>query len=62
MHGPVTPARENVIHETGLFQGRLGFSCLIVILEESTVEFSNIQDLSNNLVTATHLGVIDNCY
>jgi predicted nucleotide-binding protein len=35
-------ARQNVIHETGLFQGRLGFSKAIVLLEEGTEEFSNI--------------------
>ena len=38
-------ARENVIHETGLFQGRLGFSRGIIILEEGTAEFSNIQGI-----------------
>lgn len=38
-------ARENVIHETGLFQGRLGFSRSIVILEKGTVEFSNIHGI-----------------
>jgi len=38
-------ARENVIHETGLFQGRLGFSRSIVILEEGTAEFSNIHGI-----------------
>lgn len=38
-------ARENVIHETGLFQGRLGFSRGIVLLEEGTVEFSNIHGI-----------------
>lgn len=38
-------ARENVIHETGLFQGRLGFSRSIVLLEEGTVEFSNIHGI-----------------
>lgn len=38
-------ARENVIHETGLFQGRLGFSRGIIILEEGTTEFSNIQGI-----------------
>jgi predicted nucleotide-binding protein len=38
-------ARENVIHETGLFQGRLGFSRSIVVLEDGTVEFSNIQGI-----------------
>lgn len=38
-------ARQNVIHETGLFQGKLGFSRAIVLLEEGTEEFSNIQGL-----------------
>jgi predicted nucleotide-binding protein len=35
-------ARQNVVHEAGLFQGRVGFRRAIVILEESTAEFSNI--------------------
>lgn len=35
-------ARQNVIHEVGLFQGRLGFARAIVLLEEDTEEFSNI--------------------
>ena len=35
-------SRSNVIHETGLFQGKLGFSRAIVILEEGCEEFSNI--------------------
>jgi len=38
-------ARENVIHETGLFQGRLGFARSIVLLEKGTVEFSNIHGI-----------------
>lgn len=38
-------ARLNVIHEVGLFQGRLGFSKAIVLLEEGCEEFSNIQGL-----------------
>ncbi|QSQ19314.1 nucleotide-binding protein [Pyxidicoccus parkwayensis] len=38
-------ARENVIHEVGLFQGRLGFRRAIVLLEEGCKEFSNIQGL-----------------
>ena len=36
-------ARQNVIHETGLFQGKLGFNRAIVLLENGTEEFSNIQ-------------------
>jgi predicted nucleotide-binding protein len=38
-------ARENVIHELGLFQGKLGFSRAIVLLEEGTSEFSNIHGI-----------------
>jgi predicted nucleotide-binding protein len=38
-------ARMNVIHEAGLFQGRLGFTRAIVLLEEGCEEFSNIQGL-----------------
>ena len=34
--------RQNVIHETGLFQGRLGFTKAIVLIEEGTEVFSNI--------------------
>jgi hypothetical protein len=40
MHG-----RENVIHEAGLFQGRLGFSRAVVVLDEACEEFSNIHGL-----------------
>lgn len=39
-------ARENVIHEAGLFQGRLGFHKAIILLEEGCQEFSNIQGLN----------------
>jgi predicted nucleotide-binding protein len=35
-------ARENVVHETGLFQGKLGFKRAIVLLEEGCNEFSNL--------------------
>jgi hypothetical protein len=38
-------ARENVVHEAGLFQGRLGFDRAIVLLEEGCEEFSNIHGL-----------------
>lgn len=38
-------ARQNVVHEAGLFQGRLGFARAIVLLEEGCEEFSNIQGL-----------------
>jgi predicted nucleotide-binding protein len=35
-------ARLNVVHEVGLFQGRLGFKRAIVLLEEGCEEFSNV--------------------
>ncbi|HEY7427760.1 MAG TPA: TIR domain-containing protein [Gemmataceae bacterium] len=39
-------ARANVIHEVGLFQGRLGFERAIILLEEGCSEFSNIVGLT----------------
>jgi hypothetical protein len=42
--GKVHP-RYNVIHELGLFQGRLGFNRAIVLLEKNTEAFSNIQGI-----------------
>jgi predicted nucleotide-binding protein len=44
-----THARENVIHETGLFQGRLGFRRAIILLKGGCTQFSNIHGL-------THIG------
>jgi predicted nucleotide-binding protein len=38
-------ARMNVVHEAGLFQGRLGFTRAIVVLEEECEAFSNIEGL-----------------
>ena len=38
-------ARLNVVHEAGLFQGRLGFTKAIVLLEEGCKQFSNIDGL-----------------
>ena len=40
-------ARMNVIHEAGLFQGRLGFERAIVLLEDGCEEFSNIDGLGH---------------
>jgi predicted nucleotide-binding protein len=39
-------ARENVIHEAGLFQGRLGFERAIILLEEGCSEFGNVFGLT----------------
>ncbi len=35
-------ARQNVVHEAGLFQGRLGFPRTIIVLQEGVERFSNI--------------------
>lgn len=48
-------ARANVIHEVGLFQGRLGFKRAIVLLEEGCEEFSNIVGLSQIRFPAGHI-------
>lgn len=53
-------ARQNVVHEVGLFQSRLGFRKAIVLLEEGCDEFSNIRGLtqirfpSGNIRAAFH--------
>lgn len=39
-------ARQNVVHEIGFAQGRLGARNTIVLLEEGTEEFSNIAGLT----------------
>jgi Predicted nucleotide-binding protein containing TIR-like domain len=39
-------ARQNVVHEIGLFQGRLGFARAIVVKEDGVEEFSNIKGLT----------------
>lgn len=38
-------ARENVIHETGLFQGRYGFRRAIIVRESGCTTFSNVDGL-----------------
>jgi predicted nucleotide-binding protein len=42
----VLRARENVVHELGLFQGKLGFKKAIVLLEQGCTPFSNIHGLT----------------
>lgn len=38
-------ARQNVVHEAGLFQAKLGFTRAILLLEEGCQEFSNVAGL-----------------
>ncbi|MBX7047451.1 MAG: nucleotide-binding protein [Ignavibacteria bacterium] len=51
-------ARMNVIHEIGLFQGRLGFEKAIILLEEDCEEFSNIHGLGQLRFPKGHIGRI----
>jgi predicted nucleotide-binding protein len=51
-------ARENVVHEVGLFQGRLGFNTAIVLLEEGCAEFSNIYGLTQMRFPRGNIGAI----
>lgn len=53
-----TAARANVIHEVGLFQGRLGFERAIILLEEGCQEFSNITGLSQLRYPAGRISAI----
>ena len=39
-------ARQNVIHEIGLFQGRLGFSRAVMVKEDGANSFSNVAGLT----------------
>ena len=52
-------ARENVVHEAGLFQGRLTFKRAIVVLEDGCAEFSNIHGLGQIRFQKGH---IESCY
>jgi predicted nucleotide-binding protein len=42
--GSMNP-RLNVVHELGLFQGKLGFKKAIILLKRGAAEFSNIAGL-----------------
>lgn len=39
-------ARQNVVHELGLFQGRLGFDRAIPLVEDGVMDFSNIRGIT----------------
>jgi predicted nucleotide-binding protein len=45
MGGDRMRARQNVVHEAGLFQGKLGFSKAVLLVEEGVEQFSNSQGL-----------------
>lgn len=49
-------ARLNVVHEAGLFQGKLGFKRAIIMLEEGCEEFSNVHGLGQLRFPAGMIG------
>lgn len=56
-------ARQNVVHELGLFQGRLGWEQAIVMLEDGVTEFSNIAGTNQfryptGLISAKHGDIV----
>jgi Predicted nucleotide-binding protein containing TIR-like domain len=51
-------ARENVIHEIGLFQGRLDFEKAIIIFEDGCEEFSNIHGLQEIRYPKGHIRAV----
>jgi predicted nucleotide-binding protein len=54
----VLRARQNVVHELGLFQGRLGFDRAIILLEQECEEFSNIAGLQTIRVPRNNIMAI----
>lgn len=51
-------ARQNVVHEVGLFQGRLGPRKAIILLEEGCSEFSNVVGLSQIRFPKGHISAV----
>jgi len=48
-------ARQNVIHEAGLFQGRLGFARAILLVEDGVELFSNIDGIQQIRFAIGHI-------
>jgi predicted nucleotide-binding protein len=48
-------ARQNVVHEAGLFQGRLGFCRAIVLIEDGCESFSNIEGIQHIRFSAQNI-------
>lgn len=47
--------RENVVHETGLFQGRLGWTRAIMLVEEGVEPFSNVAGIQQIRYSKGHI-------
>ncbi len=48
-------ARQNVVHEVGLFQGRLGFSKVVLVMQRGVEEFSNLAGLQVIFFDGDHI-------
>lgn len=48
-------ARQNVVHEAGLFQGRLGFKKAVLLIQEGLESFSNIAGLQHIPFSGDHI-------
>jgi Lon protease-like protein len=48
-------ARQNVIHEAGLFQGRLGFKKAILLVQDGIEDFSNVAGLQHIRFSGDHI-------
>jgi predicted nucleotide-binding protein len=46
-HEGVWHARQNVVHEAGLFQGRLGFKRAVLLVQDGVEPFSNVHGLQH---------------
>ena len=54
--GPRTKrARQNVVHEAGLFQGRLGFKKVVLLVQEGLEDFSNVAGLQHIRFAGEHV-------
>lgn len=49
-------ARQNVVHEAGLFQGRLGFSRALILVEDGVQLYSNLDGIQHIKYTAGQIG------
>lgn len=48
-------SRQNVVHETGLFQGKLGFARAIMVVEEGVEDFSNVHGVQQIRFAANNI-------
>jgi predicted nucleotide-binding protein len=48
-------ARQNVVHEAGLFQGRLGFRRAVLLVQDGLEEFTNVAGLQHIRFTGENI-------